>query len=711
MTPILVANTVLDVNGLDETAGAMSQFLHSLYDSFPTLADLLVRAPLSTFSAACPFIPSEIKLRDFLSASALPAIFGHCWSWELRHAYIEFLVSIAERLPASIYDRFSNHWLFSCIKSFIHTSGIQTFLQLSLGDPILNIVRNPPSTTAHLVGWVQEMVIRMNANIEVVPSGVRILLKKLSKLAGDDQAQLDRLESIFVDCVLAPAISFPKQYGTLPSTYYFDLAVEEPGRTLRSLAQIFTFVLHPQTALRRHPDFDVNHLAKIQLGQFLKKLVDFEIESKYLGGPSLARVLLLLGRTTAPNLFSVPDVCLLAKILASVGFRGADAVPTDAPFGLDFFRFEVKNFDLIGLRQARRVSTIAPRPSPIIGASRALYQVLESERASGPVPESLTEFLRFHESAARSRCDLRKCQRVAHLGLALRQLPGEEFSTILDMLDNEIRRQRDVLGTQHAMLTGISRAILELDDQIAFCRQRSERAFDLVYGSLLGMFLDGDPALEPALLKQKANMLVEKQAFVDFFAANLDKLKAALGGIAPHMFSHVAANLHSWMMQKMTLDDFIALHEEFVSRDELLSGVTKDVIHRICIVPAPKQLKTILMHPPLFQFCEIELLDSEFLQLPIEAMAKIGAAIVLINKLFELAHGCPPQADEMTPLLNFALLSSGISKMFSLQSYLKHFLFELPQGDAHLLGDQASVSLAHFIHHVSSLANLVGATV
>jgi hypothetical protein len=478
--------------------------------------------------------------------------------------------------------------------------------------------------------------------------------------------------------------------------------------SLRTLAQFFRYVLHPKQALLRHPDMDISQLERIPLSGFLMKLIDVDVSPEFLGGPSLSRILELMGETTTQCLFSIPDVCVLATALNSVGFPAAAAVPTSRAFEFGFFRLDVRRFEFaLPAPRATRSKSFETVSSRVVVAARSIYKFMECETAREDSPESLTEFLRTYEASARAHGCLPKLKWVTHIALKLQQLPAEEFSAILDALDAEIRRQRETLGANHALLTGISRAVIDLDEQIDGYRQRTERAFEPLYNSLLGLFLGQAPQIQATVNTQKGQLFVDKKAFVDCFTGGLEKLKGFLAPIAPHTFSAVAAHFHSWLMQRLTLDEFIQCHEEYVASDELLTGVTKAVINQLCIIPAPKQLKSILAHPPLFQFCEIELLNAEFLELPIEAIVKIASAINLIQKMFELAHGCAPQADEMTPLFNFALLSSGTSKLFSLQNYLKHFIYELPQGDARMLNDQTSVALAHFIHHVESLAPLI----
>jgi len=256
-------------------------------------------------------------------------------------------------------------------------------------------------------------------------------------------------------------------------------------------------------------------------------------------------------------------------------------------------------------------------------------------------------------------------------------------------------------------MTGIARLTMQLDADAEAYRRKAEQSFSTLYGCMLSSFLDSDSGIAPLVMARRGDFLIDKKCFMDFIGQYLTKLKQFAAQIGDWTFPQVASHFHTWIMQKMSLDEFIRRHEEYRMQDDILSSVPKRIIAELCIDPAPKKLKQIFDHPPLFQFSKIELLNAEFVELPLEAIGRITAAISLITKMFELAFGGSPQADEMTPLFNYALLATGMSKMYSLHKYLAHFLCELPPGDAHFLDEGRSVALTHFNNHVSSLVQLL----
>jgi hypothetical protein len=256
-------------------------------------------------------------------------------------------------------------------------------------------------------------------------------------------------------------------------------------------------------------------------------------------------------------------------------------------------------------------------------------------------------------------------------------------------------------------MTGIARVTIHLDAEVDTYRRKADQSYSILYGCLLSSFLEQEASLPGIFLSRRNEFLVDKKQFMDFIGLSLSKLKQWVSSIADFAFPHVAAHLHTWVMQRMPLDQFIQYHEECGMKDSDLFDVPKRLIEDVCIKPAPPKLRQIFDHPPLFQFCTTELRNAEFVELPLEAIERITAAIALIQKMFELAFGGAPQADEMTPLFNYALLSSELTKMFSLHKYLEHFLLEMPPGDVHFLDEGRSVALTHFVNQASSLEQIL----
>jgi hypothetical protein len=249
---------------------------------------------------------------------------------------------------------------------------------------------------------------------------------------------------------------------------------------------------------------------------------------------------------------------------------------------------------------------------------------------------------------------------------------------------------------------------MQLDAEFERYTRMKQQLDPMVYSCLLDLFLEmnhGDIAsqVEP----RSVEFMTNRPAYWEFLESALAQVKTVITPIAEWALAGVATTFHTWLMQQLPLSMFKEVHPEYSESDDLLSGATKDILEEVCIRPAPPKLQKIFAHPPLFEFCRIEIMNAEFLEMPLESIRKIMDGINLIQKIFELANGGLPQADEMTPLLNYALLASGCSQMFSFQKYLEHFLGDMPQNEIRFIEESASVALTHFVNHVSSLDEII----
>jgi hypothetical protein len=402
-------------------------------------------------------------------------------------------------------------------------------------------------------------------------------------------------------------------------------------------------------------------------------------------------------------LFAMPDICLLAKILTQEEFSSARRIPLDRKIDFEFFRYEVSEIAFLGIAPlAADDARLLPANTRLAAAASGLYKFLTHAKEEPAAPDDLAEFLRYHELSARRRVDFQKYAYINHLSVRLAELGEGELADLFPALESEIECQRENVDTNYRLLTAIARVTVQLDAEVEAYERKADQSFAILYGCLLMGFLESDPSIGQTFSQHRETFLTDKRAFMDFLISALTRLKTFLQPIADYSFPRVSAHFHTWMMQRLPLREFISGHPGYTLRDDALSTVSKDVIAKVCVVPAPPKLKMIFANPPLFQFCEIELLNAEFLELPLEAIERITAARSLLEKVFELAFGEGPQADEMTPLFNYALLASGISKMFSLHKYLEHFL-ALPPGDVQFLDNARSVALTHFIGHVAAL--------
>ena len=190
-------------------------------------------------------------------------------------------MNIAKSLPKDAFDNFREHWLFECIKSYIHGSNVQLFLRRSLGDIILNTIRdnelvnlirqrNNQVLFNKIAVIINEMITKMEENFCVFPDDVRYLLYSFASTASDEDSRIKRIELIFIGTIIAPAISLPNSYGVLPPSMYFDVSPLGPARILQVIAQCFRFILHPNQAEDSCQGVNIKALTDLPFKKFLQ---------------------------------------------------------------------------------------------------------------------------------------------------------------------------------------------------------------------------------------------------------------------------------------------------------------------------------------------------------------------------------------------------------------------------------------------------------
>ena len=203
---ISVYDRIVEVGGINEYRSALTKFMKNLYKCIGDLPQLLATLTSSKPFGQQPFLPEGIKLSDFIACSTFPALFGQIYSVELKKSYINFLVNIAKSLPKEVYDNFRDHWLFDCIKSYIHSSNVQTFLRRSIGDIILDVIRDmelvqlmQKKSYQELFDRITEIIKRMLDNMKdnfvIFPEDIRYLLHSFSETAETVDDQIKRIES------------------------------------------------------------------------------------------------------------------------------------------------------------------------------------------------------------------------------------------------------------------------------------------------------------------------------------------------------------------------------------------------------------------------------------------------------------------------------------------------------------------------------------
>jgi len=722
--------TFKSINEINEVSAYRSdiiRLLNSIMKSMHLLPTILSRLSSDQLVFSCPFLPQGVEPRDFLACSALPSIFGYLPSNELRISYIDFLNNIAKFLPATVFNNFRSHWLFDCYKNYIHSSNMSKYLRLSLGNVLMKLLKDPDVTAYiqsnnqsllfdRMAFYCEQIIQQMRDLISLIPHDVRYLLSSFSDLS-EDGAKLQRIEILFLDCILVPAISLPKTYCVLPPTFYFSIQSNSNSRALQVLAQQFRLILHPAHAQLRHSEFNHKLLTTLP---FEKLLLEIATPSEPMMNTfSHSTVVSLLSKPFISFLFSIPDVFLLAKVLSiacspdstpeNALINITKKIPYDTVQPFSFFRFECTEISSFFSEkpQLKQAVLDTNQDTPLNRFAHSLFMFLRSSQLLSNPPSDLGPFLSAYQDYSLHSEDYITNTYLNHLILRLKQVPIQQYMLIMDSVYDIIHNHRVLISKNEQFLSLFATTIQQMHQEIRQIEEKSSELEPILYSHLMDSFLGANPGIIVSIKEKKPLMLKDRSVFQSIFEQHLISLKAFINPIAPFALKGVSSHFHSWIMQFMLLSEFISINPSYGRLDELFQSVSTRIVSAICIDPSAPKLKKIFKSPPLFIFSQNELHSAMVNEIPLEAARYLASAVELINRIFELEIGGSPQADELTPLINYMLLTSGLSKMYSFAKYLEHFLHEIPVLDIKFITDRINISVTHFVNHVTALDKII----
>ena len=722
-----IEESVNSVSYFSKAKTDVNRFLLQIVKSIEQLPDILATLPTEKLKRATSFLPESIDPRVFLASSTFPSLFGFCWADELTKSYINFLSKIAKKLPPLTFDNFRSHWLFDCYKNFIHASSISRFLNPSLNEIMMKLINDKEIARLSsindqtglfnaLIKYAGKMIKNMRDNAPLFPQDVNLLISSFADLAGDQQTRTKYVEMLFLDCILAPAISFPKTYSLLPPSYCMNLDAAGSSRSMQVLAQVFRLILHPAQAKLRYSHVDHEALSSLPF-QDLLDTISAKNES-ITTGPKLAEMLPLIDSTSVPLLFSTLDVSMLSTLIINIPhcpswaaqlILSASRIPTSQQNEIVYFRYQTWDLSSYGISSidTKDVKLNKAPQTPVNLAASALMTFLSHVNIEGNQPDELGPFLDHQEQVALLREDFVTHTYLNNIVQKLIDVPEEEHDKIIPALKDEIRRNRKYISRLTNHINTISVKINEIEAICHWLNKQSIQLLPILLSNINELFISSNPEIVTEFNEKREQMLQNKQVFKDFLFKVERKIIEFLPESNHNVREGVAEHFHSWMMQQIPISDFIALHPEFANIDKQLLNVSAHIINSVCIQPSPPKIQALLQSPHLFIYVQQELAAAASIVLPAEAGRHVASAIALLSTIFELSIGGTPQADDMTPILNFSLLTSNIPNLLSFSSYIQQFYHEINQKEFKVVPDATAIAITHLVNHATSLDSVI----
>jgi hypothetical protein len=691
---VQVADRLVEIQGLGSYRSDIPKLLKEIYAHRRELPQILASVTIADLGDSQPYVPAGLTPREFFACSTIPALFGHSWSVDLKRPFLDFLGELFQALPPAAFQNLQDHWVSNLLKSYIFSSEIHLFLKLSLGDSILKICRDPPdlSNPSLLITILTEMLSSMQSSLSIFPPEVRILLKKLADTTDDRSQKLTRIEFAFLDCLLVPALRNPKAYGLLPHTYW-----HESSPALEKLAELFGLILHAGQLQDPVDGIGPEMISAVPLAPFFDLVID--VSDDVLTGPKMLDLLPLLGLHFILLVFSVPDVLLLADLFGKLNkipavTKIAEKFPKSEA-KLDFFRYELWDFAAFGLKKPKIPEYEVDKPPPMAAsaAAEALFKFLSFAEIDSRAPAGYDNFTEYYERNMILWHQYLTEAYLRHLYVIYQDVPPEERSAVLPALEDEIRRHGELITFNTESMTGIALLTRDLTECIDATVGKLGDCWPVFEHCLLADLLRSNPEIGLDLRAKKQQILLSRVVFKEFFAVCIAPFKKVAQDFP---VQGVASQLHSFVMQSLSLRDFQAAQKGLDKQDKLLVDNTEKLLDQHCLKTGPSSVRNLFGFPVLFTYAIHSLRKAALLEVPLEAVREIAEAVDLLREMFELETGAPPQEHEFKPLFNYALLSAKLQNLCSFGKYLEHFLGDLPP-EPQLLDGRRADALRSFL--------------
>jgi len=324
-------------------------------------------------------------------------------------------------------------------------------------------------------------------------------------------------------------------------------------------------------------------------------------------------------------------------------------------------------------------------------------------------PQDFEPFTRYHQENLIMRRDFVAETYLRHFGVLVAKVPSEETNQILPALEDEIRRQGDYMSRNTEVLTRIAVQSRILAKLMAVTRRQLAEAGPVLCNHLLAWFLDNPIALRvvPDMHQLAEDLLLDRTIFRHFFMDVFKMIRQIVGPVAPQAVNGVALQFHSMCMETLTLDRFRKLYLSYTRCDKLLQGISKECSEAMCVSRAPVRIRNLFNYPEMFRLAAGVFKEGIATGIAVETLNGIADAIDLLVEGYALEVTGNPQAEELTPLFNYTMLSLDIDCLFSFGKYLEHFLSDIMRGELELLTARQSTALGHVMGCIAELEPLL----
>ena len=669
----------LDQFGLNKQS--INQFIYLLTKNIQKFAETIDFNKMPSINSQAPFIPYDLTPFQFILYSTLPSIFGYCWCSELAESYINFIFHALAYNPT-----FLDTYMTYSFSNFIRVSNGSIFFKSTMTDVLLDIIKNSYTKIKEqeLYEKASTILINMKKNISLLPRHVRRIIRRFF---GEKESTIMSPESFVVYCLIIPALKQPKEWGIVDPTVMITSATLT---NLNSLSYLF------QEAL-----------IKVSLKDLKQHLLDFVSECDNVDESSdlvqVSQIMPLMGSDTLHLVFSLPDLIALVYLVKNSGISDIlkqinENIPTDKPVPLIFTQIDLKEYSQYQITATGEQITDSSDNNILIST---FFKFFEETSVCNTAPHNLKDFISFHKRKA-------ELENKVTVQLILQKLikicPPEgsvEWNDITPSLEDELQRQKVILSLGEEKISKLA-AITEILDQTINDLQILFESPKSIYPSLLfETFIDMNIDIKTSFEKRSVGYAFNLDSFYSLFDSITKKINDQFSDVS--VVQKVIFNLHSWLMLQIPFDSYQSSHREFAELDEILFHPPEESISYYCIDPAPKKDKILFEYTNIFEEAIDQLKQARNITIPLVALKNFKNCVNMLNRLFMIEYGSSAQADELTPLIHYLLLSAHIPDLYSFVMYMNDFLSVLSLKGLMIMEESDLVGLTHIVNHVKSI--------
>lgn len=677
------------------------------------------------------YLPEGITIKEYFCCCTIPALFGFSFTSEFQLSFLNFLSQVAENIPSTVYEKsIGDHWIIDCMKYYFHSLNIGEYIRSSIGDIILHLIRdesllhyalkkNFVAILSKVDQYIPLMISGLIENLSIIPNSIRSLLKKISKIGKTQNRPYPRLFTLFMDCILIPSLTNLKAYNVLPPSFHLDPSPNGPMSIIQAILALFKFVFNLDVLRKKFVGFEPKTISSAKMSSFLISLIDID-DGFRVNGPKIVELLPALELHCLFLLFSEPDIFILTDVFMSPGApesiqKVAQNIPTNVTdIPLDFFRHEVWEFKAYNIvKPSIPDDTPKKLTDPVEIAGDALFKFLSFARIDSGAPNNLDMFIEYFEKQMIIQRNYLTEAYIRHFDCVAKQITktasfknenkdnGEKF--FITALQKEIERHTEKTGRLKVTNNELNHQIRIVKSSIDTLEHQSSDSLPFLCSNLLTLFINSIPQFTIDLVLKKEDILLQPAAFFDFMQENLVTLKDFIVPIAEYALDEVARHLHTFVMQKLSYNEFRSFKRTYQRFDKIFMKDSDSILNCLCVSQAPENLVELFKKRELFDVIINVVRKAMLLEIPLETVREIAKAFDLIKVVKEVETDVKITHDELTLAFNFVLLSASIPTLYSMGKYVQQYLVNIPMGDVVFLTEKENDVLKIFCYQITQL--------